>query len=79
MKKHKNKTGIPDCELDSLARILLPAIQKLFEDDQIKNDFKQWQENKRLKEKSISHRSEMLFCALPIWIFEIYDKGNSVT
>lgn len=51
MKKHKNKTGIPDCELDSLARILLPAIQKLFEDDQIKNDFKQWQEKQKSERK----------------------------
>ena len=47
MKKHKNTTGIPDCEFDSLARILLPAIQKLFDDDQIKNDFEQWQERQK--------------------------------
>lgn len=29
-RKHKNTTGIPDDVIDSLARALLPAIQKFF-------------------------------------------------
>ena len=33
-RKRKNNTGIPDFEIDSLARALLPAIQKLFETEE---------------------------------------------
>ena len=40
-RKRKNNTGIPDFEIDSLARALLPAIQKLFETEEGKRiDFK---------------------------------------
>lgn len=59
-KEKKNTTGIPDYEIDSLARALLPAIQKLFESEEGQKEFKQWQaerqkrqlNNKNLKEKS---------------------------
>ena len=33
-RRRKNTTGIPDFEIDSLARALLPAIQKLFETEE---------------------------------------------
>ena len=33
-RKRKNNTGIPDFEIDSLARALLTAIQKLFETEE---------------------------------------------
>lgn len=49
-KKRKNNTGIPDYELDSLARALLPAIQQLFEDEETKKEFEQWKAERR-KEK----------------------------
>ena len=42
-RKRKNNTGIPDYEIDSLARALLPAIQKLFEDEEVKKEFEEWQ------------------------------------
>lgn len=42
-RKRKNNTGIPDFEIDSLARALLPAIQKLFESEEGKREFKEWQ------------------------------------
>ena len=48
-KKRKNTTGIPDYELDSIARALLPAIQKLFEDEQTQKEFEQWQEERKIK------------------------------
>lgn len=59
-RKKKNTTGIPDYEIDSLARALLPAIQKLFESEEGQREFKEWQaerqkqqlNNKNLKEKS---------------------------
>ena len=46
-RKRKNNTGIPDYEIDSLARALLPAIQKLFEDEKVKKEFEEWQAEKQ--------------------------------
>ena len=60
-RKRKNTTGIPDYEIDSLARALLPAIQKLFETEEGKRDFEAWQAERREKQlnnkksKNISH------------------------
>ena len=49
-RKRKNNTGIPDVEIDSLARALLPAIQKLFETEEGKREFEEWKaERQRLK------------------------------
>ena len=49
-RKRKNNTGIPDFEIDSLARALLPAIQKLFESEEGKREFEEWKaERQRLK------------------------------
>lgn len=42
-RKRKNNTAIPDYEIDSLARALLPAIQKLFEDEKTQKEFEEWQ------------------------------------
>lgn len=42
-RKRKNNTGIPDFEIDSLTRALLPAIQKLFETEEGKQEFEEWQ------------------------------------
>ena len=42
-RKRKNNTGIPDFEINSLARALLPAIQKLFETEEGKREFEEWQ------------------------------------
>ena len=39
----KNATGIPDFEIDSLARALLPAIQQLFKMEEGKKEFAAWQ------------------------------------
>ena len=59
-RKRKNITEIPDFEIDSLARALLPAIQKLFERDEGKREFEIWKaerqklqlNNKFLKENN---------------------------
>lgn len=49
-RKKKNNTGIPDFEIDSLARALLPAIQQLFEDEKPQKEFDEWQrERQKLK------------------------------
>ena len=46
-RKRKNNTGIPDFEIDSLARALLPAIQKLFESEEGKREFEIWKSEKQ--------------------------------
>lgn len=46
-RKRKNNTGIPDFEIDSLARALLPAIQQLFEDEKMQKEFKEWQRERQ--------------------------------
>ena len=53
-RKRKNNTdlGIPDCEIDSLARALLPTIQELFEDEEIKREFEIWKAEKETKVKN---------------------------
>ena len=57
-KKLKNTTGIPDYELDSIARALLPAIQKLFEDEQTLKEFEQWQAERETKLNNKKHKKE---------------------
>ena len=53
--KRKNTTGIPDFELESLARGLLPAIQEYYKSEKNNAEFKLWQaENKKAKRKTIA-------------------------
>ncbi len=54
----KNNTGIPDFELDSLARALLPAIQKLFEDEETQKEFEIWQAERRELKKTNKRKNE---------------------
>ena len=42
-RREKNTTGIPDFEIDSLARELLPAKQQYFEIEEGKKEFALWQ------------------------------------
>lgn len=49
-RKRENITGIPNSEMDSLARALLPVIQNLFENKETKQEFEEWQA-KRKKEQ----------------------------
>ena len=46
-RKKKNNTGIPDFEIDSLARALLPAIQQLFENEETQKEFVEWQRERQ--------------------------------
>ena len=49
-RKRKNNTGIPDFEIDSLARALWTAIQTFFETEEGKREFEEWKaERQRLK------------------------------
>ena len=49
-RRRKNTTGIPDFEIDSLARALLPAIQKLFETEEGKLEFEAWKAERQQKQ-----------------------------
>lgn len=46
-----NNYHIPDFEIDSIARAMIPAIQKLFESEEIQKEFEEWKA-KRQKEKN---------------------------
>ena len=49
-RRKKNTTGIPDFEIDSLARALLPAIQQLFETEEGKKEFAAWQAERQQRQ-----------------------------
>ncbi len=49
-RRKKNTTGIPDIEIDSLARALLPAIQTYFETEEGQREFKAWQIERQQKQ-----------------------------
>ena len=46
-RRKKNTTGIPDFEIDSLARALLTAIQAYFETEEGQREFAAWQAERR--------------------------------
>ncbi len=49
-RRKKNNTGIPDFEIDSLARALLPTIQAYFETEEGQREFKAWQAERQQKQ-----------------------------
>ena len=54
-KKNGKKSDVPDYALDSLARFLLPAIQRYYETEEGKRDYEAWkaaqQEKLNIKKK----------------------------
>ena len=49
-RRKKNTTGIPDFEIDSLARALLPAIREYFDTDEGKEEFAKWQAERQQRQ-----------------------------
>ena len=49
-RRNKNNTGIPDFEIDSLARALLPAIQAYFETEEGQKEFAAWQAERQQRQ-----------------------------
>lgn len=47
IRKRKNTTGIPDFEIDSLARVMLPAILNFYRTEEGQREFAQWQEERK--------------------------------
>ena len=62
-RKRKNTTGIPDFEIDSIARAMIPAIQKLFESEEIQKEFDKWKAERQKSQlnttKNISKSDEI--------------------
>ena len=52
-RRKKNNTGIPDFEIDSLARALLPAIQAYFVTEEGQREFEAWQAERQQKQLNI--------------------------
>lgn len=46
-RRRKNRTGIPDYEIETLARAILPSIQQLFETEEGRREFEEWQAERR--------------------------------
>jgi hypothetical protein len=51
-RKRENTTGIPDFELDSMARALLPIVRKLFEKEETRQEFEIWKAEREKKMKN---------------------------
>ena len=49
-RRKKSNTGIPDFEIDSLARALLPAIQAYFETEEGQKEFAAWQAERQQRQ-----------------------------
>ena len=45
----RNKLGIPEYQMESLARVLLPIVQEYLASDQGKQDYAEWKANKDKK------------------------------
>ena len=48
-RRRKNDTGILDCEIDSLARALLPVIQNYFMTEEGQREFEAWRAERKSK------------------------------
>ena len=51
-KKRKDYgTGVPEHEIEALARCLLPKIQRFFESEEGKREFEEWKREQENKDK----------------------------
>ena len=57
-RRKENKTGIPDFEIDSLARALLPAIQAYFETEKGQREFAEWQAEQQQLQLNKKHNKK---------------------
>ena len=52
----RNDLGIPEYEMESLARILLPIIQEYLASEEGKRDYAEWQSRKKDGAKSTTNK-----------------------
>lgn len=55
MAKKAAQSEIPDYEIETLARSLLPEIQKYFESEQGKREFNEWKARQKIKTSNDDH------------------------
>lgn len=48
-KKRENKSGIPDFELDSLARMFLPIVREFYASEEGKQEYERWKAKREAK------------------------------
>ena len=48
-KRRKNNTGVPDAELDSIARVLYSSIKEYCNSEKGKREFAEWQKQQQIK------------------------------
>ena len=53
MAKRKNKTGIPDHVLDSLARVLYNPIMEYLQTEKGTRDYEEWRKEKELEKNKV--------------------------
>ena len=51
-KRRKNNTGLPDAELDSIARVLYSSIIEYCNSEKGKKEFAEWQKQRQLNIKN---------------------------
>jgi hypothetical protein len=49
-KDNNNKSGLPDHEIESLARCFLPALREFYESEDRRRAFEEWERNERRSE-----------------------------
>ena len=52
----RNDLGIPEYEMESLARMLLPILKKYLDSDEGKRDWQEWQACRKLSAESTANR-----------------------
>lgn len=55
----RNKLGIPEYQMESLARVLLPIVQEYLASEQGKRDYAEWKANKD-KKANIEHENNSI-------------------
>src|SRR5699024_6569162 len=55
-------TGIPQHEMEALARVLLPEIEKFYASEEGQRQFAQWKEEQQLKQQGLSMRLSHNLC-----------------
>ncbi len=55
----RNKLGIPEYQMESLARALLPIVQEYLASEQGKRDYAEWKANKD-KKTTIEHENNSI-------------------
>ena len=58
MARRKNYgTGIPDYEIDAIARCLLPKIQKFYESEEGRREFEEWKQKQEEQKSSVKKKN----------------------